>query len=115
MTSPKAVGIAAFCMMHGISRSSFYNLRSTGKTPREMRVGSRVLITEEAAADWRRIREAETDESQRPLLVSSEKLCRALANEARLRGVSPQDLLGRILEAVVEGALFDSILDRTAL
>jgi hypothetical protein len=34
-------------------------MKKAGKGPREMRVGSRVLISEEAAAEWRLAREAE--------------------------------------------------------
>ena len=56
---PDAYSIAAFCAAHHISRSSFYNLLKAKKAPRLMRVGSRVLISREAAADWRRARESE--------------------------------------------------------
>jgi predicted DNA-binding transcriptional regulator AlpA len=52
-TSRKASSIEQFCKDHGISRATFYNLKKTGKTPRLMHVGTRVLITDEAAAEWR--------------------------------------------------------------
>ena len=39
----------------------YYNLKKLGLSPLEMNVGCRVLITAEAAADWRRDREAATN------------------------------------------------------
>ena len=56
-TGPDAYGIASFCTAHGISRSTFYNLKKDGKAPRLMHVGKRVLISREAATAWRRERE----------------------------------------------------------
>ncbi len=56
-----AYTIAAFCRAHGISRGMFYRLQTAGQAPRFMRVGRRVLISMEAAADWRRRMEAEAD------------------------------------------------------
>ena len=43
-----------FCSSHAISRAMFYKLRADNKAPRTMAVGSRTLISYEAAADWRR-------------------------------------------------------------
>lgn len=48
-----------FCAEHGgISRVMLYSLWRDGKGPRRMQVGRRVLITAEAAADWRKQMEA---------------------------------------------------------
>jgi hypothetical protein len=55
---PEAYGIASFCAAHNISRSTFYNLVRAGKAPRLMHIGARVLISREAAADWRHELEA---------------------------------------------------------
>ena len=52
-----AYSIDEFCRPHGICRASFYNLQNRGEAPRTMKVGARVLISVEAAADWRRERE----------------------------------------------------------
>jgi predicted site-specific integrase-resolvase len=52
-----ASSIAKFCQDHGISRGTFYNLVKRGEAPRTMKVGGRKLISEEAAADWRRLME----------------------------------------------------------
>jgi predicted DNA-binding transcriptional regulator AlpA len=49
--------IMEFCQKHGLSRSLFYKLLDSGEGPRVMRVGSRIMISKEAAADWRRARE----------------------------------------------------------
>jgi hypothetical protein len=57
---PDAYGINGFCAAHNISRATFYNLLRAGEAPRLMRVGTRVLISREAAADWRHEREAAT-------------------------------------------------------
>jgi len=57
---PAAYSIAAFCAAHDLSEGMYFKIRKQGLGPREMRVGSRVLITQEAAAAWRRERESET-------------------------------------------------------
>lgn len=56
MTNRKAYSIVEFCAAHGISRASFYKLPESQR-PRIMRVLHKQLITEEAAADWRRMME----------------------------------------------------------
>ncbi len=54
-----AYSIDEFCARHGpISRAHYYNMKKLGLGPREMHLGTRVLITAEAAAEWRRQREA---------------------------------------------------------
>lgn len=53
-----AFSITKFCARHSISRAHFYVLRNTGKGPRELRAGDRVLITAEAAAEWRQVHTA---------------------------------------------------------
>jgi hypothetical protein len=54
-----AYSVAEFCMRHRISTQMFYKLRSQGLMPLTFRVGTRVLISREAAAAWRRARENE--------------------------------------------------------
>jgi len=51
---PAAYTIAEFCDSHRISRSKLYELWDVGKGPRVMCVGTKKLISMEAAADWRR-------------------------------------------------------------
>lgn len=53
VTGAKCLSVDQFCAEHGISRAMFYKLRKQEKAPREMKVGSRTLITVEAAAEWR--------------------------------------------------------------
>jgi hypothetical protein len=53
-----AYSIGDFCRRHGISVQVFYKYR--GEMPRTFNVGTRVLISKEAAAAWRREREAAT-------------------------------------------------------
>lgn len=55
----QAYSIMEFCQMHGISRSYYFLIRRDGRGPRELRLGRRVLITRDAAADWRITHERE--------------------------------------------------------
>jgi predicted DNA-binding transcriptional regulator AlpA len=59
-----AFSIAEFCELHDISRAHFYNIIKTGDGPRMMEVGGRKVISREAAADWRREREAASAPAQ---------------------------------------------------
>jgi hypothetical protein len=49
--------ILEFCKRNRLSLTSYYELRTRGQGPREMRVLSKVLITPEAERDWRLARE----------------------------------------------------------
>jgi hypothetical protein len=53
-----ALSIAGFCRAHGISESMYFKMRAQGLGPREMIVGTRKLISQEAASEWRAAREA---------------------------------------------------------
>ncbi|MBR1156666.1 hypothetical protein JQ575_39560 [Bradyrhizobium sp. JYMT SZCCT0428] len=55
----KAYGVDEFCKVHGISRAFFYKILKAGQGPRLMHVGSRRLVSDEAAAEWRRAMETE--------------------------------------------------------
>jgi len=55
----RASTIDQFCSDHGFSRAKLYGLWSKGKGPRFFKVGTRILISEEAAAEWRHKLEAE--------------------------------------------------------
>lgn len=56
-----AFSIEAFCKAHHISRATYYNLAKEGRGPRLMKVGRKPLISAEAAAEWRRRMESETE------------------------------------------------------
>jgi hypothetical protein len=53
-----AYSIAEFCLLHGISRAHYYNLKKLGLGPLEMDLRGRKAISVESAAAWRRAREA---------------------------------------------------------
>lgn len=55
-----ALSIPEFCRAHGISEGMYYKMKkqNRGLIPREMKIGTRTLITLEAAAKWRVEREA---------------------------------------------------------
>jgi hypothetical protein len=55
-----ALSITEFCRRHGISRATYYNLRTAGLAPVEMKVFGRRLISAESAAEWRRQRETDS-------------------------------------------------------
>jgi hypothetical protein len=59
---PQAVfTIKEFCDRYRIALSFFFKLQKQGKGPRTMRIGSKVLIMAQAAADWVAAIEAESD------------------------------------------------------
>jgi predicted DNA-binding transcriptional regulator AlpA len=55
-SDPDAFSIQEFCERHGISQSFYHKIKNKGLGPRTLRLGSRVLITKEAARAWRRRR-----------------------------------------------------------
>lgn len=59
-----AYTLAEFCAEHRISRTHLWALTKAGKGPRMMKLGRRILVSVEAAADWRRQVEAETRKEQ---------------------------------------------------
>ena len=48
-----AYSVLEFCTAHRISRAKLYQLWQEGQGPDRIRVGSRVLISVEAATRWR--------------------------------------------------------------
>jgi hypothetical protein len=56
----KGFSIKQFCARNGDLSESFYRkMRERGLGPRETRIFDRVIITEEAEADWQRERQAQ--------------------------------------------------------
>jgi predicted DNA-binding transcriptional regulator AlpA len=55
----QAFSVAQFCAAHGFTKPTFYALLKQSRGPRIMKVGSRTLISVEAAADWRAAMEKE--------------------------------------------------------
>jgi hypothetical protein len=49
-----AYTIDEFCFAHGFSRAHYYNLKARREAPDEMRALGKILITNEAAARWRK-------------------------------------------------------------
>ena len=46
--------VKEFIVAHGISRAQFYRLVKEGRGPKITKIGRRTLVSEEAAAEWRR-------------------------------------------------------------
>lgn len=63
-SDPLAYSVPEFCQQHRISRAMFYVLVRDGRGPRLMKVGKRTLISVEAAADWRKLMEAQSGSSE---------------------------------------------------
>lgn len=59
-TTIKAHDINTFCETFGISRSFFYKLKRQNKAPRTMKVGSKTLISVDAAEEWQKQMEQES-------------------------------------------------------
>jgi hypothetical protein len=55
-----AFSIEQFCQAHAFSVSMFFKLKAQGLGPRVIKLGTRTLITAEAAREWREARAAET-------------------------------------------------------
>jgi predicted DNA-binding transcriptional regulator AlpA len=58
-----ALNIREFCEAHNLSESFYYKLKKQHEGPREMKVGKRTLVSQEAAAEWRRARENQHTEA----------------------------------------------------
>jgi hypothetical protein len=58
-----ALSIKTFCILHNVSEDLFYKMQREGWGPDTMAVGSRTLISHEAAARWRAEREKAAKEA----------------------------------------------------
>jgi excisionase family DNA binding protein len=61
-----AYTIPEFCEAYRLSRSGFYNAIARGEAPALMRIGRRVMISREAAEDWRRKFTVAIDKTPKP-------------------------------------------------
>jgi hypothetical protein len=73
-----AYSIQEFCDRHTISHGTYYNMKKRGLGPREGHVMGRVIITKEAAADWRRAIEKAAITTEPTIAVDVEFLDRRL-------------------------------------
>ena len=55
----KALSIAEFCHLYGISNTTYHRLKAMGKGPPEILIGGAIRILVEDANDWDRERKAE--------------------------------------------------------
>jgi hypothetical protein len=62
-----AYSVDEFCARHRISPQLFYKLKPRGLMPVTFNVGTRVLISREAAEAWRRTRKNEHGRGRREL------------------------------------------------
>lgn len=63
-TGRAAYTVSEFCDAHRVSRSKLYQLWAAGVGPRFIQIGTKKIITIEAARDWRR--SGEQAAAQRP-------------------------------------------------
>jgi len=66
-----ALSIIEFCEAFGISEDFFYKLKRQGQAPRLMKVGSRTLVSLQAANEWRIERERAAKAKGQPTNASS--------------------------------------------
>ena len=69
-TEKLGYSIDQFCLLHSISRGTLYNFWKAGVGPRWMAAGGRRLISAEAAAEWRREREAAAQQQPQRVRVA---------------------------------------------
>jgi len=69
--------VPSFCAAHGISESFFYQLKAEGRGPRVLKLGTRVFVTHEAAARWRRACERATAKGQQQRSVTPSPVTRS--------------------------------------
>jgi predicted DNA-binding transcriptional regulator AlpA len=62
VVKPEGFTVPEFCAAYRISRGTFYNLLKDGRGPRLMKLGSRTIVSIEAARVWRERIEAETEQ-----------------------------------------------------
>jgi predicted DNA-binding transcriptional regulator AlpA len=67
----RAFTLNGFCEAHGISRAMFYKLLKVGQAPRFAKIGTKILITTEAAAEWLRAREVASLRKSTPAYVTA--------------------------------------------
>jgi hypothetical protein len=63
LETPLAFSVEEFCKAHGISIGFFYTLLKEGRAPEIMKLGTRTLISHEAAARWRAERTAASSDT----------------------------------------------------
>jgi len=92
---PLAYTIKQFCRAHGISAPTYYELRKQGLGPAEMRMGTVVRISREAAAAWRHARENPA-EAEAEAATRSAEVLRDRARRAAKRAIgSPKHVSRR--------------------
>jgi hypothetical protein len=64
--------IKSFCQSRAISESKYFDLKRQGKQPREIELDGRIIITDQAAQDWDREREAETAAKRKAAATTAE-------------------------------------------
>ena len=60
MIQSESMSVDVFCERHGLSRSTFYRLLRRREGPATMKVGKRLLVSRESAADWRALMTKQT-------------------------------------------------------
>ena len=72
MAAAAAFTIEEFCAAHRLSPSTYFKIKADGLGPREMLVGSRRMISAEAARRWVRQREAAARRPEREAAAKRE-------------------------------------------
>ena len=101
----RAYTIADFCAAFRMGRNSYYAMKRAGLGPREIRHGSLIRISVEAAAEWERARSNPVgDEAKRVALDSARLLERNLRAVAKAVA-SPKHVSRRESAAQTQAAM----------
>jgi predicted DNA-binding transcriptional regulator AlpA len=74
MSAPGFVTVAEFCQAHRLSKATFYRLLANDTGPRITKLGSRTLISREAAEEWQDRVDGRTTATSKPARTLSNSL-----------------------------------------
>jgi predicted DNA-binding transcriptional regulator AlpA len=74
MSAPGFVTVAEFCQAHRLSKATFYRLLANDTGPRITKLGSRTLISREAAEEWEDRVDGRRTATSKPVLSLDQQL-----------------------------------------
>ena len=90
-----AMTIELFCRSHSMGKNTYYKLQANGKGPTEIRLGTKVLISVEDAAEWRRSRANPEPEETAAIDAESARLSDRARHAGEVAAQSPRHVSKR--------------------
>lgn len=81
-----------WCLRNGVSASTLGKLRAQGLGPKEIRIGTRVYISPEAEAEWRRARENPVGAEAAQIAATAKAMQERGRNAAKKSVASPEHI-----------------------